>query len=62
MINVCIYYAFQYFVNYKLSENYTSPNTNSVQYAAYFLQYVGFFAAQIPNVAFNCINIFLDIG
>ena len=49
---------FQYFVDYKLGEDYTNT---SVQYAAHFMQYIGF-AAQIPNLFFNWMNIFLNIG
>ena len=49
---------FQYFVNYKLSKEYTY---SEVPYAAYFLQFIGI-AAQVPNVIFNWVNVFLDIG
>ena len=49
---------FQYFVDYKLGEDYTNT---SVQYSAHFMQYIGF-AAQIPNLFFNWMNIFLNIG
>lgn len=48
----------QYFVNYKLSEEYTGIDTN---YAKNFLSYLGF-AAQIPNLLFNWLNIFLQFG
>ena len=51
-------FSFQYFVNYKLGKEYTET---PLPYATYFLQYVGF-AAQIPNLVFNWINIFLNLG
>ncbi|ODM99939.1 Equilibrative nucleoside transporter 1 [Orchesella cincta] len=50
--------AKDYFVSYKLSEKYTGQQS---EYAANFLQYIGF-AAQIPNVFFNWFNIFIQIG
>jgi len=43
----------QYFVDYKLSEDYTGQQTNL---AANFLAYVGL-TAQIPNLIFNWANI-----
>ncbi|XP_020716638.1 equilibrative nucleoside transporter 1 isoform X1 [Ceratitis capitata] len=51
--------AKSYYVGYKLggSENSTSVSN----YAANFLQYHGF-AAQIPNVVFNWLNVFLNLG
>lgn len=49
---------FQYFVDYKLASDYTSSDA-AVPYSTYFLQYIGF-AAQVPNVIFNWINIFLN--
>ena len=51
-------YIFQYFVNYKLGEDYTV--STDVPYSAHFLKYVGF-AAQVPNLVFIWINIFLRI-
>lgn len=48
----------QYFVDYKLGEEYTGLKSN---YAANFLAYLGF-AAQIPNVLFNWLNIFIEVG
>jgi solute carrier family 29 (equilibrative nucleoside transporter), member 1/2/3 len=45
--------SFQYFVDYKLSEDYTGIQTNL---AANFLAYVGL-TAQIPNLIFNWANI-----
>lgn len=51
---------FQYFVDYKLSTDYAHGDT-AVPYATYFLQYIGF-AAQVPNVIFNWINIFLNVS
>lgn len=50
--------AKHYFVNYKLSEEYTGIETN---YATNFLAYVAF-AAQIPNLLFNWLNVFLQFG
>lgn len=51
--------AKDYFVNYKLSENYTGQN--NTEYIANFMPYVGF-ASQIPNVLFNWMNIFVNLG
>ena len=48
----------QYFVDYKLATDYTKEA--SIPYATYFLQYIGF-AAQVPNVIFNWINVFLNV-
>jgi equilibrative nucleoside transporter 1/2/3 len=48
----------QYFVDYKLSERYTGVNS---EYDTFFLSYLGF-AAQIPNVVFNWMNIFVNLG
>nr|CAG4643995.1 EOG090X076T [Lepidurus arcticus] len=50
--------ANDYFVKYKLSEDYTGVKS---EYASNFLAYLGF-AAQIPNVFFSWINIFVQIG
>lgn len=50
--------AKSYFVDYKLSENYTGVKS---EYASNFLQYIGF-ASQIPNVLFNWMNIFINLG
>lgn len=50
------YTFIQYFVNYKLGNS-----TNSSAYASNFLQYHNF-AAQIPNVVFNWLNIFVNLG
>lgn len=50
--------SFQYFVDYKLSQNYTSVES---EYGTYFLSYVGF-ASQIPNLLFNWLNIFMNLG
>lgn len=60
---VCIrvrvpHYSFQYFIDYKLSFNYTNVKS---EYDTNFLAYVGF-AAQIPNVFFNWFNIFVNLG
>ena len=52
------FFVFQYFVNYKLGMEHTE---NTLPYATYFLQYVGF-AAQVPNVLFNWFNIFMNLG
>ncbi len=51
-------FCFQYFVDYKLSEAYAKHD--SMPYATYFLHYVTF-AAQVPNVIFNWINVFLNV-
>ncbi|XP_059083481.1 equilibrative nucleoside transporter 1-like isoform X4 [Tigriopus californicus] len=48
--------AKEYFVDYKLGKDYTGAD---ILYATYFLQYIGF-AAQVPNVIFNWINVFLN--
>lgn len=50
--------AKSYFVDYKLSKNYTGVDSD---YAASFLTYHGF-AAQGPNLLFNWLNIFIQIG
>ncbi|XP_076249264.1 NADPH-dependent diflavin oxidoreductase 1 isoform X2 [Calliopsis andreniformis] len=50
--------AKNYFVNYKLSMQYTGIETN---YATNFLAYLGF-AAQIPNLLFNWLNVFMQFG
>eukprot|EP00095_Tigriopus_kingsejongensis_P011399 maker-scaffold68_size422247-snap-gene-3.19 protein:Tk11399 transcript:maker-scaffold68_size422247-snap-gene-3.19-mRNA-1 annotation:"hypothetical protein DAPPUDRAFT_300160" len=49
--------AKEYFVDYKLGTDYTGAD---LLYATYFLQYIAF-AAQVPNVIFNWINIFLNV-
>jgi equilibrative nucleoside transporter 1/2/3 len=50
--------AKSYFVDYKLSESYTNQTS---EYATNFLPYIGF-ASQIPNVLFNWLNIFVNLG
>ena len=50
--------AKSYFVDYKMSVNYTGVVTD---YDTNFLAYLGF-AAQVPNVFFNWLNIFLNLG
>ncbi|XP_036141862.1 NADPH-dependent diflavin oxidoreductase 1-like [Monomorium pharaonis] len=50
--------AKDYFVNYKLSKEYTDIDSN---YATNFLAYLGF-ASQVPNLLFNWLNIFLQFG
>ncbi|XP_076382029.1 equilibrative nucleoside transporter 1 isoform X1 [Megalopta genalis] len=50
--------AKKYFVDYKLSKDYAGIETD---YDKNFLAYVGF-AAQIPNVLFNWLNIFIQLG
>lgn len=52
--------AKDYFVGYKLSESYTN-STATAEYATNFLPYIGF-ASQIPNVLFNWLNIFVNLG
>lgn len=50
--------AKSYFVDYKLSQNYTGVES---EYGTHFLAYIGF-AAQIPNLLFNWLNIFINLG
>lgn len=45
-------------MDYKLGEEYTGIKSN---YASNFLAYLGF-AAQIPNLLFNWLNIFIEVG
>lgn len=52
------FFTLQYFVVYKLGQEYTGQN---LTYAANFLQFLGF-ASQVPNVIFNWLNIFIQIG
>ena len=52
--------AKSYFVDYKLSSNYTG-DAEASEYSAMFLQYLGF-ASQIPNLCFNWLNIFVNLG
>uniref|UniRef100_A0A336MBT2 CSON014882 protein n=1 Tax=Culicoides sonorensis TaxID=179676 RepID=A0A336MBT2_CULSO len=47
-----------YFVDYKLSKDYTDEDSN---YTANFLAYLGF-ASQIPNLLFNWLNVFVQMG
>jgi solute carrier family 29 (equilibrative nucleoside transporter), member 1/2/3 len=51
--------AKDYFVDYKLSPNYTGQADTG--YAQNYMAYVGF-ASQIPNVIFNWMNIFVNLG
>ncbi|CAB0008459.1 unnamed protein product [Nesidiocoris tenuis] len=51
----------QYFVDYKLSANYTGLEEEDNWYAKDFLSYLGI-AAQGPNLLFNWANIFIQIG
>ncbi|KRT79285.1 hypothetical protein AMK59_7995 [Oryctes borbonicus] len=51
--------ANDYFTNYKLDYNYTRQEDTA--YKTSFLQYLGF-AAQVPNVVFNWLNIFVQLG
>jgi len=50
--------AKDYFVDYKLHKNYTGVDS---AYTSNFLPYLGF-ASQIPNLLFNWINIFVQMG
>nr|XP_022906238.1 equilibrative nucleoside transporter 1 [Onthophagus taurus] len=50
--------ANDYFTTYKLSYDYTGQNTT---YSDTFLQNLGF-ASQVPNLAFNWLNIFVVLG
>ncbi len=38
-----------------------SPERSDYPWATYFLQYIGF-AAQVPNVIFNWLNVFFNSG
>lgn len=49
---------FQYFVDYKMSANYTGVQTD---YDTHFQASLTF-AAQIPNFILNWLNIFLNLG
>lgn len=49
--------AISYF-DYKMGEEYTGIKSD---YKANFIAYLGF-AAQVPNVVFNWLNIFLNLG
>lgn len=51
--------AKSYFEDFKLSTNYTGKTDSD--YHGNFMQNMGF-AAQIPNVCFNWINIFVNFG
>ncbi|XP_011169324.1 equilibrative nucleoside transporter 1 isoform X1 [Solenopsis invicta] len=50
--------AKNYFIEYKLSKEYTGIATN---YNTNFLPYLGF-AFQVPNLLFNWLNIFIQFG
>jgi len=50
--------AKDYFTEYKLSKNYTGFDSD---YVTNFMPYIGF-ASQVPNLIFNWLNIFLQIG
>lgn len=69
-----IFFCFQYFVDFKLNTNGTIADVNEygveaatsngfedINYATNFLAYIGF-ASQIPNVIFNWLNIFINMG
>lgn len=65
--NVCL---FQYFVDFKLDTNSTMVGSAGVEdtsvfdgfnYATNFMPFIGF-ASQIPNVIFNWLNIFVNMG
>lgn len=61
MINLQIklfFILFQYFTNYKLGKENIGQD---LIYAESFLQFVGF-ASQVPNLIFNWLNIFIQIG
>ncbi|KAL9892159.1 equilibrative nucleoside transporter 1-like isoform X1 [Glossina fuscipes] len=51
--------AKSYFVDFKLAS--TNDTSSSISYDGYFLQYLGF-ASQIPNLIFNWLNIFVQLG
>ncbi len=53
-----VFCIFQYFVDYKLGEANT---TDSRWYQANFFPFLSF-ASQIPNVFFNWLNIFVQLG
>lgn len=50
--------AKSYFVDYKLAESYTHVNST---YGTYFLPTIGI-ASQAPNILFNWLNIFINLG
>ncbi|XP_046667312.1 equilibrative nucleoside transporter 1 [Homalodisca vitripennis] len=50
--------AKDYFVEYKLSQNYTGLESD---YVTNFMPFIGF-ASQVPNLIFNWLNIFLQLG
>lgn len=50
---------FQYFVDYKLG-NASSPD-GDFKYDRDFLAYISF-AAQIPNLMFSWLNVFVQVG
>lgn len=51
--------AKSYFVDFKLNSTLTSDGDSS--YSTNFLAYIGF-ASQIPNVIFNWLNVFVNMG
>ncbi|XP_037944695.1 equilibrative nucleoside transporter 1 [Teleopsis dalmanni] len=52
--------AKSYFVDYKLS-THNGTNTTHTVYASNFMQYISF-ASQIPNLIFNWLNVFVNLG
>jgi equilibrative nucleoside transporter 1/2/3 len=55
---ICLFFPPQYFEDFKLTDRTTGIKT---EYAGNFLPYIGF-AAQIPNLLLNWINIFIPLG
>lgn len=58
LVDKLVHFFPQYFVDYKMSVNYTGVETN---YDTYFQASLTL-AAQIPNVILNWANIFLNLG
>lgn len=53
--------AQSYFEKYKLSDEYTNNSTDALWYRQNFMPYIGI-ASQVPNVLFNWLNIFVNLG
>lgn len=52
------FFFFQYFIDYKMSKEYTGIDS---EYRTYFLSYM-MIASQVPNLVFNWLNVFIQIG
>lgn len=53
--------AKSYFVDFKLDTSGAEESDQTLNYATNFLPYMGF-ASQVPNVVFNWLNIFVNLG